>query len=167
MIEHQAAKHQQQLTRKDRRRAQRCTKMAGRMATNMPTPRMCTTRAILASSSSANNGARLRMGVRSYDSIGRFGGEEFIALLPDCDGVQAAAVAGRILQQFHAGPVVVAGTANVTVSVGVCARRIERGSAPDKLIAAADRALYAAKSAGRDRVMICGEIDETALSPRR
>jgi diguanylate cyclase (GGDEF)-like protein len=98
---------------------------------------------------------RLRSAVRNYDSVGRYGGEEFIAILPGCDTTQASVVATRVLQQLHAGSVVVAGSKIfVTVSIGVFARQVDGTETLDQFIEGADQALYAAKRAGRDQVMV-------------
>jgi diguanylate cyclase (GGDEF)-like protein len=103
---------------------------------------------------------RLRTAVRSYDSIGRYGGEEFIAILPGCDKVQAATAADRIRQQVNAGAVKVQNSViGVTVSIGVCAWVPEAATAVEQYVKAADQALYEAKHAGRDRtVTFCEDV---------
>jgi diguanylate cyclase (GGDEF)-like protein len=92
----------------------------------------------------------LRSSVRDSDFVGRYGGEEFLILLPDTDKQQAAIVADKVR----------AAVANlglsdidqsVTASLGVAALPDDAGDA-DTLIRAADRALYAAKGNGRNRV---------------
>jgi diguanylate cyclase (GGDEF)-like protein len=86
---------------------------------------------------------------RPGDILARYGGEEFVALLHGADATGAAVVAERLraaverLQLAHPdSPFGV-----VTVSVGTAS-----ATAPEGLIAAADKALYAAKAAGRNRV---------------
>lgn len=81
--------------------------------------------------------------VRSEDQVVRWAGDEFAVWLPDCDAAQAARVATRILNA--ARPL------GVTLSAGVAEWNVRRRDAGD-LVAAADRALYEAKWAGRDRV---------------
>jgi diguanylate cyclase (GGDEF)-like protein len=87
--------------------------------------------------------------VRPSDLTFRFGGEEFLVLLSNVDDATAVAAAERIranvASSTEAGP-------GVTMSVGVALRR--SGEQQDALIARADRALYQAKSSGRDRVEV-------------
>lgn len=98
--------------------------------------------------------ARLKTGLRAYDVIGRYGGEEFLATLPHTDIEDARQVAERMHQAVRAYPFEVNGAAvSVTVSVGVA--RSEDGE--DDMLPALRRAddnLYRAKSGGRDRVCV-------------
>jgi diguanylate cyclase (GGDEF)-like protein len=89
------------------------------------------------------------------DLVARFGGEELILLLPGHDLDAASRVAERLRREIEvaamahpASPV----AAHLTVSIGVAAMQPEMSQAPERLLAAADRALYAAKAGGRDRV---------------
>ena len=83
--------------------------------------------------------------VRSRDTIVRFGGDEFVVVVPDADPQVALAAAERIRRA-------VAATSAVTASVGVAVWVPGCGiHDPDRLFAAADEALYAAKAGGRDR----------------
>jgi two-component system cell cycle response regulator len=84
--------------------------------------------------------------LRAEDQLGRVGGEEFLVLLPDTDADAAQHVAEKLRAEVSRadGPVA------VTVSVGVATWD---GEAPEDLLHRADEALYAAKAAGRDRVM--------------
>lgn len=94
---------------------------------------------------------------RQTDFVARYGGEEFVAVLPDTAAPEAAALADvirlavRDLRRPHTG--VDAGI--VTVSIGVASfdHATDRGAG--SLLERADRALYAAKHAGRDRVVLC------------
>ena len=94
--------------------------------------------------------------LREYDLAGRFGGEEFVMLLPHTRAVDALRIAERVRAQIAALPVY-AGQGErvpVTVSIGVAA--LDAGShrqLPD-LLAAADAALYRAKASGRDQVQM-------------
>ena len=91
--------------------------------------------------------------VRSCDLLGRLGGEEFAMILPGTDGGGAEQVAERLLADVRAARVPVPGSGReltVTVSIGITVSR--HRCRLDDLLAAADRALYAAKSAGRNRL---------------
>jgi diguanylate cyclase (GGDEF)-like protein len=96
--------------------------------------------------------------VRDVDLAARTGGEEFMFLLPETDGERALRVAERIRAALHAQPISVpgAGRLQVTVSLGIACYPRD-ASAADALIANADRALYLAKQAGRDRVAVYSE----------
>ncbi|WP_338723782.1 PleD family two-component system response regulator [Devosia sp. XK-2] len=98
--------------------------------------------------------ARLKRNIRGVDLACRFGGEEFVVLMPDTDTGQAEAVAERVRQamaekQFEVGP---ARPLSVTVSVGVALNE-SRVDTPESLIKRADVALYRAKRGGRNRVI--------------
>jgi diguanylate cyclase (GGDEF)-like protein len=87
--------------------------------------------------------------IRDTDVLARWGGEEFILLLPHTDGVTAAEAAERIrrsLEKFDFQHV-----AKVTASFGVTEYRPGEGS--DTLLKRVDTALYAAKDQGRNRVV--------------
>jgi diguanylate cyclase (GGDEF)-like protein/PAS domain S-box-containing protein len=94
--------------------------------------------------------------MRERDLFGRLGGEEFAALLFDTGRATALAVAQRLLQHVRANPAHVAGQAVAyTVSAGVTAHQPghDAGSV-SLLLDRADRALYRAKAAGRDRALL-------------
>jgi diguanylate cyclase (GGDEF)-like protein len=93
-------------------------------------------------------GARLRTGLRAQDQPFRYGGEEFSVLLPDVDTNGAALLAERLRQQV-AQPVE-GDMPAISASLGVAAW--QAGDSADSLLARADRALYRAKAAGRNRV---------------
>ncbi|MEO6502639.1 MAG: GGDEF domain-containing protein [Jatrophihabitantaceae bacterium] len=99
---------------------------------------------------------RLTAELRQYDSIGRFGGEEFVAILPEVDMPTARAVSHRILARIRElevfspdAPAVPLG--GFSASIGV-ALYPNNGGDVESLLHVADSALYAAKNAGRDRV---------------
>ena len=95
--------------------------------------------------------------LRPYDLLGRYGGEEFVVVLPGCDAAAARGVAERLRAAVSAStaPVGEAGL-HVTCSMGVAVARDPRGADRDRLLSAADAALYRAKQAGRDRVVVDG-----------
>ena len=88
---------------------------------------------------------------RATDQLARYGGEEFVVLLPDTSAGEAVALAERMRLAVSAREFV-RGVGPVTVSVGVAMTVPTPSDAPSALVAAADAALYRAKSAGRDRV---------------
>jgi diguanylate cyclase (GGDEF)-like protein len=94
---------------------------------------------------------------RSADLVARFGGEEFVVLLPDTVVEDAATLAERMRQAIvdlqipHAASRVAPG---VTVSVGVAAMQPVGYAQSGELIAAADAALYRAKANGRNQVAV-------------
>lgn len=93
----------------------------------------------------------LRKHLRRTDVIGRYGGEEFAALLPSTSPEQAAARLDKIRERFGATPFDGAhGPFSVTYSAGIAGSGPHEG--PEALISAADAALYAAKRTGRNRV---------------
>lgn len=101
---------------------------------------------------------RLGAEMRSVDRLARFGGEEFAVIVMEGDEAMALAVANRICAAVRRDPVLAKETLplNITVSAGVAAMPAHAKSA-DELVAAADKALYAAKKAGRDRAMTFAE----------
>ena len=95
--------------------------------------------------------------VRPYDSLGRYGGEEFLVILPGCSAHKAGLVANRMRHN------VVECTewpsecqVPVTISLGVTSTQDVNSKTPESLIEAADRALYRAKDKGRNRVEASG-----------
>ena len=92
----------------------------------------------------------LREALRAHDVPGRYGGEEFGVLLPGSDASAAEAIAERIRKRIEWASF--AGEAKVTASIG-CAALDAADMHPAAWVARADRALYAAKAAGRNRAM--------------
>ena len=91
---------------------------------------------------------RVQAQLRRPDQFGRFGGEEFLALLPDTDHDQALTVAERIRASTPTDPTLPV----CTVSIGVATRPVRHPESLEALISRADQALYRAKDLGRDRV---------------
>jgi diguanylate cyclase (GGDEF)-like protein len=103
-----------------------------------------------------------------HDLAARFGGEEFVVLMPATEHDEAHKIAERVraaisaLQLFHPGLV---GRSFVTVSIGIAAMSCDQPAARSSvLLGAADAALYAAKAAGRDRIMSANETGFVAAS---
>jgi two-component system, cell cycle response regulator len=86
------------------------------------------------------------------DFVGRYGGEEFLVVLPGCDKDQAEQSRERIRLAVHASPVVAAGT-EIPVTVSIGATATARG-AETEVLAIADAAMYEAKSTGRNRTVV-------------
>jgi diguanylate cyclase (GGDEF)-like protein len=112
-----------------------------------------------------------RIFLREYDLVGRFGGEEFAVLLPHTMALDAYGIAERIREHLAHTPLDVADSpgqqpVKVTVSVGVAALGTNWGTRAGgqltDLLAAADRALYQAKRAGRNQV--CVITDSTVVT---
>jgi diguanylate cyclase (GGDEF)-like protein len=100
----------------------------------------------------ATVGAVLSETVRASDFVGRNGGEEFIVLLPDTDADRALVVAEKI--RVAIGQISVSGVQReITVSLGIAAIPQHAGDG-DQLVRSADRALYVAKTNGRNRTEI-------------
>jgi diguanylate cyclase (GGDEF)-like protein len=88
--------------------------------------------------------------LRRSDQLGRFGGEEFLILLPETSQEEALVVAERIRLRVEQ-PVI--DLPPITVSIGMTSNRPDEGEI-DVLLARADRALYKAKDAGRNRIVV-------------
>jgi diguanylate cyclase (GGDEF)-like protein len=96
---------------------------------------------------------RMNEAVRKYDIVGRYGGEEFIVILPDCDKSVVLTVAERLRQSISAAPVEHDGQSmNITCSLGAAWGGGSESITANDLISRADAALYRAKEQGRDRV---------------
>ncbi len=92
--------------------------------------------------------------VRPYDSLGRWGGEEFLVILPETELAGAAEIAERLRHAITSQPLTLAEQSiPVTISVGVATWGVH-GQTPRALLNAADRALYLAKESGRNRVIL-------------
>ena len=111
--------------------------------------------------------ATLRANLRTADAVGRYGGEEFMVVLPETGPEAAAALAEKLRQLVLAARYVVAGlgTINVTVSIGV-AGGVGGTLRVDALVRDADAAMYSAKALGRNQVYVFEEPDEDARIPR-
>lgn len=95
--------------------------------------------------------------LRRMDVAARYGGDEFVLLLPRAAGHEAAAVVARIRDDFRAASASLlrrAPDAGVTMSIGVASLRTDRVLNTEQLIARADAGLYRAKATGRNRIVV-------------
>jgi diguanylate cyclase (GGDEF)-like protein/PAS domain S-box-containing protein len=100
---------------------------------------------------------------RTTDLAARYGGEEFAMLLPNTDAAGCARIGERIFRAIREAGLVHAlnlPSGMVTASLGgaICQPAIERSAGWASLVEAADRALYAAKDGGRDRLVMAGQV---------
>ncbi|NTU81181.1 MAG: diguanylate cyclase [Chloroflexales bacterium] len=96
--------------------------------------------------------ARCRADLREVDVIGRYGGEEFLVLLPETAGLQAMAVADRLRDAVGRTPVATdAGPVAVSISIGVAGFAAGSTGTIEELLDQVDKALYRAKAAGRNQ----------------
>jgi diguanylate cyclase (GGDEF)-like protein len=108
--------------------------------------------------------ARVHQSIRSTDAVGRYGGEEFLLLLPGCDAEKCAAKAELVRQAIESKPVIhEEASITVTGSFGIAVFDPDSDSSHLHMLAKADRALYRAKRKGKNRV----EIDsfESSMIP--
>jgi len=98
---------------------------------------------------------RLLASVRSYDFVGRYGGEEFLIVLNNCDPTQAVARAEQVRNGVANRPVQTSrGQLAITMSLGVLASRDWDLGLVEEILGVADSALYQAKAGGRNRVSL-------------
>jgi two-component system cell cycle response regulator len=109
---------------------------------------------------------RLSRNLRNFDTVARWGGEEFVVVMPEATARVAMVVAERLHKKIAERPIRVkheVGEVSVTISVGV-ALAGEELSTPDDLLRAADFAMYEAKRAGRNKV---AKAEPGTLTQRR
>jgi diguanylate cyclase (GGDEF)-like protein len=107
--------------------------------------------------------ARIGSELRVADSLGRYGGEEFVAVLPGAGVQQALAAAERIRADIEFRCREVDGhPVRITASIGVAVFDLATDIEPAALLAVADAALYQAKRAGRNRVVLAGDMPDEA-----
>jgi two-component system cell cycle response regulator len=98
-------------------------------------------------------GNRIVRNIRGIDLACRYGGEEFVVLMPDTDLESAEVVAGRLLQAIGGKPVVTKGAGELTVTCSIGCTSSQAGDSADSLLKRADDALYEAKHGGRNRIV--------------
>ena len=108
---------------------------------------------------------RLQSGMRQYDSLGRYGGEEFLILLPGCDAANCMNQAERLRRQLAQTEIRYNQISlSVTASFGVTSAPCGQIQSAESIISKADEALYVAKRLGRNRVEYLDYETETVLS---
>lgn len=106
---------------------------------------------------------KMQAEIRAYDAVGRYGGEEFLILLPGCSRSVVAEKAERIRVTIGRQPVETdSGPLKITLSIGGVATGDFPGSGASQILHLADSSLYRAKEEGRNRVVIAGaaELEE-------
>ncbi|NWG14068.1 MAG: diguanylate cyclase [Acidobacteria bacterium] len=105
---------------------------------------------------------RLRTNIRAYDAVGRYGGEEFLVVLPNCREAGARETAERLRRAISEFPVELAeGTVRVTLSFGVTTCRPLSSEHLEAVIRTADAALYRAKAMGRNCVVAAAGVSRS------
>lgn len=103
--------------------------------------------------------------LRPGDLLARSGGDEFCIVLPSTSLSEAAAIAHRILEACRADAAAcMPGEVKIAASIGVAQWQPRIGQYPERLIAAADQALYVAKNDGKNRYAVC-DIDSPSMVP--
>ena len=115
--------------------------------------------------------ALLRSTVRAVDSLGRYGGEEFLLVMPETDVDGGVASAENLRRVVGRTPLVFetaagASEIRVTISIGVAGHPGQRSLDVDRLLREADGALYEAKERGRDQVQVHRPFDESSSLSR-
>jgi diguanylate cyclase (GGDEF)-like protein len=104
--------------------------------------------------------------MRRMDVAARYGGDEFVLLLPHASSEEAAGAAQRIREEFRSAAAALlrnAHSARVTMSAGIASLQANRPSGPEQLIGIADTALYRAKQLGRDCARTADSDDRRAV----
>jgi diguanylate cyclase (GGDEF)-like protein len=107
---------------------------------------------------------RLRRALRSFDTVARWGGEEFIVLAPALDGNrQVREIADALRTSVSSAPIC-HGDRSLSVTVSVGGVLVDPTSSADQLVDRADRSLYSAKRLGRDRVRVFADLTSDDLA---
>ncbi len=106
--------------------------------------------------------------LRPYDAVGRYGGEEFLIVVPNCDAAMVREIAERIrlrIREDKFSPVLPAESLPVTCSFGIAIAN-DMSWSVDSLLASADRALYDAKNRGRNNTVLANATGRTMGASR-
>ncbi|HTU34362.1 MAG TPA: diguanylate cyclase [Candidatus Acidoferrum sp.] len=108
----------------------------------------------------------IKESLRPYDTVGRYGGEEFLAVVPNANAESTLKIAERIRRAIGSRVVAATGdTVGVTASLGVAASTETEPMIPNALLHAADEALYRAKSNGRNRCEVASRLISEHVGP--
>jgi diguanylate cyclase (GGDEF)-like protein len=102
---------------------------------------------------------RLKKAIRPYDKIGRYGGDEFLVILPKCGDRDAKAVAERLYNSVSRQKIETdAGSLKINISIGCVSNEKFMDASKMQLIQASDNALLSAKKKGRDRIILAESV---------
>lgn len=108
----------------------------------------------------------LQSHVRPFDKVYRYGGEEFLICLPNADMKQCARVLERLRRVIEASPVAVSDEAVLPITASIGAAPMTKSRTVEQIIEKADKALYAAKEGGRNRVRVWRNPDTKPASEK-
>lgn len=113
-------------------------------------------------------GRVIKANLRRMDVAARYGGDEFVVLLPQANCDEAAHAAERIATEFRAATAATLGRATgLSMSIGIASVKSSESASAEQLMAAADEAMYRSKEAGRDRITATGpkSVASSAAAP--
>lgn len=105
----------------------------------------------------------IQKGLRKHDIVARFGGEEFVAVLPDCRSADAVSIADRIRQNCYDTQVSAPNGESIQLSTSVGVTEYEKGEAIEITLNRVDELLYKAKELGRNRVVHSQSMPQPTL----
>lgn len=108
--------------------------------------------------------AAIRAGGRGHDIVGRIGGEEFAAFLPEVGDLEASVLAEQIRRQVEQATFNLVGGIRLPLSVSIGGVSAPRAAALADLMRMADRSLYEAKRRGRNRIVFADELEATTAA---
>jgi diguanylate cyclase (GGDEF)-like protein len=109
----------------------------------------------------------MRESLRQGEIIGRYGGDEFVILLPGSNCIQGQQIAERLCEKIASQVIVTpSGDLSITLSLGIAELNRANDSSLETLIAHADQALYMAKRAGRNQLAVYTGLDPAEFTGR-